>query len=127
MLKKNALGVSIAYTVLLIAVSLAKLDLESVEEIVPSYSDKIFHFLAYALFTWLWFNSFYFKFNFSKIKSVFRSILVSVTFGIIIEVLQLILTASRSFDIFDIIANSLGVLFAVILIQTKINRDVKKY
>lgn len=127
MLKKNALGVSIAYTVLLIAVSLAKLDLESVEEIVPSYSDKIFHFLAYALFTWLWFNSFYFKFNFSKIKSVFRSILVSVTFGIIIEVLQLILTTSRSFDIFDIIANSLGVLFAVILIQTKINRDVKKY
>jgi len=125
--KKNALGVSITYTVLLIAVSLAKLDLESVEEIVPSYSDKIFHFLAYALFTWLWFNSFYFKFNFSKIKSVFRSILVSVTFGIIIEVLQLILTASRSFDIFDIIANSLGVLFAVILIQTKINRDVKKY
>ncbi|HLV70329.1 MAG TPA: VanZ family protein [Xanthomarina sp.] len=127
MFKKNALGVSITYTVLLIAVSLAKLDLESVEEIVPSYSDKIFHFLAYALFTWLWFNSFYFKFNFSKIKSVFRSILVSVTFGIIIEVLQLILTASRSFDIFDIIANSLGVLFAVILIQTKINRDVKKY
>lgn len=127
MLKKKALGVSISYTVLLITVSLAKLDLESVEEIVPSFSDKIFHFLAYALFTWLWFNSFYFKFNFSKIKSIFRSILVSVAFGIIIEVLQLILTNSRSFDVLDILANSLGVLFAAILIHTKINTDVKKY
>ncbi|MCX7551663.1 VanZ family protein [Xanthomarina sp. F2636L] len=103
-----------------------KLDLESVEDIVPSFSDKIFHFLAYALFAWLWFNSFYFKFNLSKSKSILRSVLLSVGFGIIIEVLQLLLTTSRSFDMLDILANTLGVLFAAILINNKIIIDVKK-
>jgi len=119
-LKKQALLIAISYTLALVVVSLVKLDLSSVKDVVPSFSDKIFHFLAYALFTWLWFNTFYFKFNFGKIKGIFTTIVISITFGIIIEVMQWLVTSSRSFDLLDILANTLGVLLAAILINSKI-------
>jgi VanZ family protein len=123
--KKNTLLISLTYSIALLIVSLVKLDLESVEDIVPSFGDKIFHFLAYTMFTWLWFNTFYFKFNYSKTKSIYSAILIAIVFGIIIEVLQLLVTTSRSFDLLDILANILGVLFATILINNKIKIDVK--
>ncbi|WP_188461013.1 VanZ family protein [Bizionia arctica] len=126
MLKKKALLISLTYSIVLLTVSLAKLDLGSVEDIVPSFSDKIFHFLAYILFTYLWFNTFAFKFNFSERKSILSSIFLSVAFGIIIEVLQMLVTTSRSFDLLDILANILGVLFAAFLINIKMKIDVKK-
>ncbi|HLV38754.1 VanZ family protein [Xanthomarina sp.] len=127
MLKKRALLIAAFYTIGLVVVSLVKLDLKSVEDIVPSFSDKIFHFMAYALFTWLWFNAFYFKFNFNKIKGIFTTVVIAIVFGIIIEVLQWLLTSSRSFDLLDILANVLGVLFTAFLLNSKINIDVKKY
>ena len=108
MLKKKALLLSVSYTITLTIVSLVKLDLDNVEEIIPSFSDKIFHFLAY-------------------IQSIIRSVIVSALFGIIIEVLQLLITTSRSFDVKDILANLLGILIAAILINNCIKIEVKKY
>jgi VanZ family protein len=126
-LKRKALLLSILYTITLTIVSLVKLDLDDVEEIIPSFSDKIFHFLAYIVFTLLWFNSFFFRFKFNKTKSVLLAILVSSVFGIIIEVLQQVITTSRSFDLKDILANLLGVLIAAILINNYFKIEVKKY
>lgn len=126
MLKKRALLIAISYTIALLTISLVRLDLKSVEDIVPSFSDKIFHFLAYALFTWLWFNAFYYIFKLGKIKSIYRTVVMGIVFGIIIETLQWLVTTSRSFDLLDILANVLGVLLAAILINSKINLDVKK-
>jgi VanZ family protein len=126
-LKRKALLLSILYTITLTIVSLVKLDLDDVEEIIPSFSDKIFHFLAYIVFTLLWFNSFFFRFRFNKTKSVLLAILVSSVFGIIIEVLQQVITTSRSFDLKDILANLLGVLIAAILINNYFKIEVKKY
>ncbi|MFL0354150.1 VanZ family protein [Xanthomarina sp. GH4-25] len=112
---------------MLTIVSLVKLDLDNVEEIIPSFSDKIFHFLAYILFTGLWFNTFFYKFRNNKNQSIIRSVIVSALFGIIIEVLQLLITTSRSFDVKDILANLLGILIAAILINNCIKIEVKKY
>ena len=126
MLKKRALLIAISYAIALLVVSLVRLDLESVEDIVPSFSDKIFHFMAYALFTLLWFNAFYFRFKYNKIKGIYRTVVIAIVFGIIIEVLQWLTTTSRSFDLLDIVANVLGVLFAAILLNSKIKLDVKK-
>lgn len=126
MLKKKALLLSIFYTIILTALSLLKLDLDDVEEIIPSFSDKICHFLAYLIFTWLWFNTFFYRFHLNKIKSIFLSILLSVIFGIIIEVFQHLITTSRSFDILDIIANIIGVIISAILINNYIKIEVKK-
>mgnify|MGYP001083488075 CR=1 FL=1 len=127
MLKNKALLLSILYTFALTVLSLIKLDLDDVEENIPSFSDKIFHFLAYVIFTWLWFNAFFYHFNFNKIKSILLSILVSVTFGIVIEVLQHLITTTRGFDILDIFANILGVIISAILINNYIKIEVKKY
>lgn len=127
MLKNKALLLSILYTLALTVLSLIKLDLDDVEENIPSFSDKIFHFLAYVIFTWLWFNAFFYHFNFNKIKSILLSILVSVTFGIVIEVLQHLITTTRGFDILDIFANILGVIISAILINNYIKIEVKKY
>jgi len=126
-LKNKALLLSILYTFALTVLSLIKLDLDDVEENIPSFSDKIFHFLAYVIFTWLWFNAFFYHFNFNKIKSILLSILVSVTFGIVIEVLQHLITTTRGFDILDIFANILGVIISAILINNYIKIEVKKY
>ena len=127
MLKNKALLLSILYTIALTTLSLIKLDLDDVEEVIPSFSDKIFHFLAYVIFTWLWFNAFFYKFHFIKIRSIFFSVLVSIMFGIIIEVLQHLITTTRGFDILDIFANILGVIISAILINNYIKIDVKKY
>jgi len=126
-LKNKALLLSILYTIALTTLSLIKLDLDDVEEVIPSFSDKIFHFLAYVIFTWLWFNAFFYKFHFIKIRSIFFSVLVSIMFGIIIEVLQHLITTTRGFDILDIFANILGVIISAILINNYIKIDVKKY
>lgn len=127
MLKNKALLLSILYTIALTTLSLIKLDLDDVEEVIPSFSDKIFHFLAYFIFTWLWFNAFFYKFHFNKIKSISFSVLISIMFGIIIEVLQHLITTTRGFDILDIFANILGVIISAILINNYIKIDVKKY
>jgi VanZ family protein len=126
-LKNKALLLSVVYTFALTILSLIKIDFDDVEENIPSFSDKVFHFLAYFIFTWLWFNAFFYHFNFNKIKSILLSVLVSVTFGIVIEVLQHLITTSRGFDILDIFANILGVIISAILINNYIKIDVKKY
>jgi hypothetical protein len=126
-LKTKALFFSTLYTITLTFVSLITLDLDDVEEIIPSYSDKIFHLLAYLLFAWLWFNTFFYRYKYNKNQSIIRSIIVSSLFGIIIEVLQLVITTSRNFDVLDIVANIFGVLIAAILINNYIKIEVKKY
>ena len=75
MLKTKALFFSTLYTITLTFVSLITLDLDDVEEIIPSYSDKIFHLLAYLLFAWLWFNTFFIDINTIKIKVLFEALL----------------------------------------------------
>ena len=125
MLKKLLLVASIIYTLALLTVCL--INLNNAPKIEISHGDKIFHFLAYFIFTWLWFNTFLYRFHFKKNKSILLSILVSVTFGIVIEVLQHLITTSRGFDILDIFANILGVIISAFLINNYIKIDVKKY
>ncbi len=50
--------------------------------------------------------------------------LLSVTFGILIEILQGALTRNREADLNDVIANTIGTIIAVIVITT-LKRGVK--
>lgn len=126
-LKKHALLISSAYTIALLIVSLITLDLGGLDSIVPSYGDKIFHFCAYAVLTFLWFNTFNLKFKFSKIKTLLLAAIICMAFGIIIEVLQKVLTFTRYFDVADITANVLGVIFSALILLITVKEDVKKY
>lgn len=123
MLKKLILPISVVYTITLAVLSLIKVNKVTSE--LPTNSDKIFHALAYAIFTALWFLSFYYKIKLKKIKALVFSFLFSSVFGIIIELLQGSLTNNREADLFDVIANTTGTLIAMIII-TIILRGVKK-
>lgn len=124
MLKKVALFLATSYTIALATVSLINLR-GKLPDVEIDYGDKIFHFLAYALLCWLWYIVFYFKQNLSKRKAIIRAIILSIFFGMLLEVLQGTITSHRSFDVYDAIANSLGALLAGSLLLMKWRIQVK--
>jgi len=122
-LKRIPLALTIIYSTALAYVSLVKLN--DVPDIGVSFGDKIFHFLAYSILTFLWFGTFFFNFNLKKRRAITYSVIISIMFGIIVEVLQDQLTTYRSMDIYDVLANTFGVLLALLIIVLKRNFDVK--
>ena len=94
---------------------IAYLSLDSFSEInmpIDNF-DKVFHSLAYFFLALSWF------FAVEKSHSIFKYKIVVVffvlIFGIIIEVLQSSLTTYRTADYYDIMANSFGILIAMVL------------
>lgn len=124
MLKKLLLLVSILYTLVLAGVCLIKI--KKLPEIGVSFGDKIFHFLAYMVLSFLWFNTFFNTFKLEKKKALIYAALFSIAFGIIIEVLQGTITASRSSDVYDVMANTMGVFLTVIIVFIRNLITIKK-
>ncbi len=125
MLKKQSLLIAIIYSIALATVSLIQFDLGSLSNLAPSFSDKIFHFIAYALMAFFWYNVFFYNNKFLKITTIIATLFITVAFGIIIEILQDKITYTRVFDTYDILANVLGTLFALIILSFKTKPDVK--
>lgn len=110
MLKKGIFLIAIGYTIFIFVASLSKLD--NLPSVNVSFADKIFHFGAYGLLTVLWFFSFLFKFEFKFKKALFLAVTLSIIFGIVLEILQDRMTSYRALDVYDALANTLGVLLA---------------
>jgi len=81
-LKKLVFLASLIYTFTLTFLSLASI---KAPEGLPENKDKIFHALAYFLFTGLWFFTAQIKFKFSKIKALVFATIFSISFGVIME------------------------------------------
>jgi len=112
---KIALFVASLYTIVLTASSLVKLGKISVGSFSPT--DKLLHFAAYFGLLVLWKVYFIIK---SKPNSNYKSNLLKIAglgilFGMLIEVLQGVLTSYREPDWYDILANSAGILLAVVI------------
>jgi VanZ family protein len=119
-LKYFLLVITICYTLVLGFVSLATFS--SLPEIGTGYDDKIFHCLAYGVLFLLW----YFTLNSLKAaKPIFSAIIVSLIYGIIIEVLQGQITTNRQLDVFDAIANLVGITIAALFVIFRNRRIVK--
>ena len=111
LLERNALFIAI-----FVSISIALLSLVSLKEVhlIKSHnSDKYGHFLAYFILSLSWLNVF--KKSLDKNIINYIIIFLLICYGIILEVLQDILTTHRQADLYDIFANSAGVIFAVIL------------
>tara|TARA_R110000868_G_scaffold3980_7_gene24258 strand:+ start:630 stop:1004 length:375 start_codon:yes stop_codon:yes gene_type:complete len=121
-LKKVTFLVALGYSVALGAVSLITLDIPNVQ---ISFADKIFHFLAYSLFTVLWYLAFFYTFSFKKRKSIIYAAVLAILFGIVIEVLQDTITTSRALDVYDALANTFGALVTTMIIGIKNSLYVK--
>jgi VanZ family protein len=113
-LKKLSLLASIVYTLTLSALSLIRLDEVAVK--LPSFNDKVAHALAHFILVALWFVVFRFRFNNNYNKAIGFAALFSLGYGILIELLQGWITVSRQSDYNDVFANTLGMIFAVIII-----------
>ena len=79
--------------------------------------DKIVHSFFYFMFILLWFLFFKKQLNSSDIlKPLVILFVISVFFGITIEILQTLFTTTRKGDLFDVLANLVGATLAVCLI-----------
>jgi VanZ family protein len=89
----------------------------SIPNLKLAVSDKLIHGVCYFLLMLLWF-----LFVISNYKTAgFKKLLIitaclSFVYGIIIEVLQGTLVETRTADIFDVLANGLGILTAVFVL-----------
>ena len=79
---------------------------------VPS-SDKVIHFIAYFMLAFSWLLAFAKKAK--NLKFAITITLLVGFYGIIIEGLQGTITTVRQADIYDIMANFIGVLVALLV------------
>jgi VanZ family protein len=80
--------------------------------------DKVVHAFFHFVFTLLWFLFFKKQFISFKIsKLLFISILFSLFFGILIEILQEFCTTTRRADVLDVLSNFSGALIAFICVK----------
>ena len=105
MLKTYSLLITLVYSFALAAVCLIQIN--GLSEVKIPNADKIFHFFSYAILVFLWYITLFYKFKLNKSKSIIYTIVISIMFGIIIEVLQ-------------------GALFATLLIYIKNRILIKK-
>jgi glycopeptide antibiotics resistance protein len=118
--KHWALIVLLFYLILLTGISL--INLGKLPSLGSSFDDKIFHFLSHAVLTVLCFN--YFRKTLVT-KPLLWSALIPLGFGITIEWLQGITSNLRTSDGYDIFANVLGMIFAIIFLSIVKNVKLK--
>ena len=119
--KQKLLLLAITYTVFVYVISLIKV--QSPVRISINNLDKVVHFGIYFVFTLVWFGCFSgLEFKKSIFKGVFKASLLAFFVGLSIELLQEFLRKARSGDVYDVLANSLGILMAVVLLY-----QIKKY
>lgn len=101
---------SLIWAIIIAIASLAHISTPDVlkDKLIP-HSDKIVHIGIYAIFSFLllWDNK--------KNKSNNLRLLLSFLYGVLMEILQYLLTDYRSMEFNDVIANTIGVLTGLIL------------
>lgn len=111
LLENNAVYIAIFFTIAILLGSLVKPELVVVDSI--SVSDKTYHLIAYFLLMLSWLYAFS---NREKFKENVKYVIIGcIFFGIIIELLQGTITSYRTASFLDIIANTSGVLLAVVI------------
>lgn len=109
LLQDKALYIAILFTVTIAILSFIKMPKEGIA--VPS-SDKLSHLIAYFFLMLAWLYAIMKQPNFrSRVKYV---VLGCFIYGIIIEVLQSAITSYRTASYLDILANSTGILLAIL-------------
>ena len=112
--KNILLGAAILWTVAITILSLVTL---KVSDGGISNADKYVHFIFYFVFTTAWFL---FLRSATPKARIVKNIIVcffsAIAYGALMEVLQGMLTANRSADIMDALANTMGSLAASLIL-----------
>lgn len=99
----------------LLFVSLVKIKSEGLP-VSFKHADKIFHFGAYFGMTLIWHFWLFAKEKTNNLQPHLWICLFIIGFGIVVEIIQRDLTTYRGFEWLDILANSLGVMFASLVL-----------
>ena len=103
--------IAVYYTLCLIIFSLIPVPDLGISRFQLFEIDKLAHFIMYFSLTILW--SFASK---NLYNSTFKLLLFAIFFGFVLEIFQHILPFGRYFDLGDLLANSLGVIFGIFIL-----------
>jgi len=87
-------------------------------------ADKYVHSIFHFVFTILWFLGLYQNAPFKK--SLLKVTTFSICYGILIEILQGLLTTTRKADVYDVMANTTGAILGVLALYLYSNYFKKK-
>lgn len=100
----------------LLILTLSALPKSNVPKIELPYIDKVVHFCMYFGLSWLLCLGYFIKYNNNlKFIILFTIMLLSSVFGIKMELIQFKLNIGRSMEFNDIVANSFGAFFGVLI------------
>lgn len=109
LVKKNILSITVALVIAYL--SLAPGD--SFKEVTFSNADKIVHFIMYLTFmTVIIFEN---RKLIKNTKQIIFIALIPFSYGILMEVLQFLLTSDRGASFFDVLSNLSGVIFSALM------------
>ena len=115
-LEPKAYAIALSITALVIFLSLVSLPSFGKSIIQVKNSDKFGHIIAYFGLSISWLFATRKRYTLGKHKILLACALIG--FGIILEGLQEVLTSKRTADIYDMAANTLGVLTATLSFET---------
>ena len=104
---------TIAITVLCLMSSSSFEDIKTFN--IPG-KDKYLHGVFYFIFTGLWYVVFHRVIKWTRRKSRYKAFVLAVSYGCLIELMQLWLTNDRSADGLDALANTAGAALAVLVL-----------
>lgn len=91
-------------------------DISGLPKLEVEFEDKLYHLVAYFALTSVWLLALT---SYSS-ESLRVNILISlgiIGFGIVIEIFQEVITDYRVFDVYDILANSIGVIVSFLCFE----------
>ena len=119
----NFLSLAITWTVLITVASLVSFN--TVPKVNLPGNDKAVHFLFYLIFVVFW--GLVKRQSYFKIKYDLLIVAFAILYGIIIEILQGVLTKTREADFYDALANSLGAIVGFIALYWVKNKIFSKF
>jgi len=111
-LERSCFFFAIVCTLLILILSLVRTDYFPTSSF--SHIDKLEHCIAYTVLTFFWLITVVLK---KPSFSIIYTIGLIISYGVLIEFLQVSLTSYRSGDVLDFIANSIGVLIGYIFFK----------
>ena len=119
----NFLVLAIAWTIGITIASLVSLN--NVPKVNILGNDKAVHFLFYLIFVVFW--GLVKRQSYFKIKYDLLIVAFAILYGIIIEILQGVLTKTREADFYDALANFLGAIVGFIALYWIKNKIFNKF
>ena len=105
---------TLLYALLIIYSSLSNLNNST--QFKFEHMDKVIHYMIYSIFSLLVYNT---AKAYNLKKSLIITVVLTISFGVIIELCQSTLTTYRNFELLDIFANIMGTLTIAIFLNSK--------